>query len=213
MKGIWIPVELIDLNVSWLKRILLSEISQLETLDNGCTASNNHFAEKYNITKQAVSKALNELEKEGFISINNAQSKRNFGRKLTINFGVSAINFRKSAINFGVSGVNVGLQSKGKKPIKKPVKNNIRKFCKPKREQISEYLQEKQQQMDIDYFIDYYESKDWMIGKNKMKNWKSAVNNWLRNNKKFEVRNNEKLSTYESPADRVNRINQEAFDV
>jgi hypothetical protein len=31
----------------------------------------------------------------------------------------------------------------------------------------------------------FYESKGWMIGKNKMKNWKSAVNTW-----KFEKNNN-----------------------
>lgn len=29
-------------------------------------------------------------------------------------------------------------------------------------------------------FIDYYESKNWMVGKNKMSNWKSALNGWTR---------------------------------
>lgn len=28
-------------------------------------------------------------------------------------------------------------------------------------------------------FFNFYESKNWMIGKNKMKKWKSAVSNWL----------------------------------
>jgi len=79
-----------------------------------------------------------------------------------------------------------------------------KRFKKPTHENIKNYLEEKQQQMDIGYFIDYYESKDWMIGKNRMKNWKSAVNNWLRNNKKFEKVNNghnqksnRKLTPYE----------------
>jgi hypothetical protein len=27
-------------------------------------------------------------------------------------------------------------------------------------------------------WYNFYESKGWMIGKNKMKNWKSAVNTW-----------------------------------
>lgn len=30
-------------------------------------------------------------------------------------------------------------------------------------------------------FIDFYDSKNWYVGKNKMKNWKSAINNWLAN--------------------------------
>lgn len=38
-------------------------------------------------------------------------------------------------------------------------------------------------------FHNFYESKNWMIGKNKMKNWKSAVSGWvnrLEKNKKTE---------------------------
>ena len=27
-------------------------------------------------------------------------------------------------------------------------------------------------------FHSFYESKGWMVGKNKMKNWKSAINTW-----------------------------------
>lgn len=29
-------------------------------------------------------------------------------------------------------------------------------------------------------FIDFYQSKGWMVGKNKMKDWKAAVRNWLK---------------------------------
>jgi len=29
-------------------------------------------------------------------------------------------------------------------------------------------------------FFDFYESKDWMVGKNKMKKWKSALSGWKR---------------------------------
>ena len=27
-------------------------------------------------------------------------------------------------------------------------------------------------------FVDFYESKNWMVGKNKMKDWKAAVRTW-----------------------------------
>lgn len=33
-------------------------------------------------------------------------------------------------------------------------------------------------------FYDFYESKNWMVGKTKMKDWKAAVRNWLRGNSK-----------------------------
>lgn len=30
-------------------------------------------------------------------------------------------------------------------------------------------------------FVDFYKSKGWMVGKNKMKDWKAAVRNWAKN--------------------------------
>ena len=114
MKGFWIPIELMNLDISWTKRILLAEISQLEMLDKGCIASNNHFADKLKLTNQGVSKALNELSKDGLIIIDNAQTKRNFGRKITINFS-------KSSINFSKSGINESGESKENKTINKTI--------------------------------------------------------------------------------------------
>jgi len=37
--------------------------------------------------------------------------------------------------------------------------------------------------LNPEYFKDYYESKGWMIGKNKMKDWKAAVRTWKRREK------------------------------
>ena len=31
-------------------------------------------------------------------------------------------------------------------------------------------------------FCDYYDSNGWMVGKNKMKNWRSAVSGWVSRN-------------------------------
>jgi len=53
-------------------------------------------------------------------------------------------------------------------------------------EDIKKYLKENNNdnKIDVDYFIDYYESKDWMIGKNKMKDWQATVRNWIRRDNK-----------------------------
>lgn len=34
-------------------------------------------------------------------------------------------------------------------------------------------------------FLDYYNSNGWMVGRNKMKDWKASFRNWIRNEKKF----------------------------
>jgi hypothetical protein len=55
------------------------------------------------------------------------------------------------------------------------------KFKKPTLEEVKAYCEERHNRIDPGRFIDYYESKDWMIGRNRMKNWQAAVRNWERN--------------------------------
>lgn len=67
--------------------------------------------------------------------------------------------------------------------IKKYKENNIKRnvFEKPTVEEIQEYCDSRENGLDANYFYDFYESKNWMIGKNKMKDWKAAVRTWERN--------------------------------
>jgi len=55
---------------------------------------------------------------------------------------------------------------------------NKKGFVKPKFEEISEYCKQRKNAVNAQSFLDHYESKGWMIGKNKMKDWKAAVRTW-----------------------------------
>ena len=57
-------------------------------------------------------------------------------------------------------------------------------FKKPMIHQIEFYCKERKNNIDPEAFWDFYESKDWFVGKSKMKCWKSAVRNWERGDKK-----------------------------
>lgn len=70
-------------------------------------------------------------------------------------------------------------------------KKNTSRFAPPSLTELKNYIIEKQLSIDADSFINFYESKNWMIGKNKMKNWKSAARGWHSRNK-TEVKNNGK---------------------
>lgn len=56
-------------------------------------------------------------------------------------------------------------------------------FMVPTPTQIQEYCTQRSNGIDAQHFFDYYSSKGWMIGKNKMKDWKAAIRTWERNNK------------------------------
>ena len=59
-----------------------------------------------------------------------------------------------------------------------------RRFTPPSHAEVTEYCTENGYHVDADAFIDFYQMKDWMVGKNKMKDWKAAVRNWNRREKK-----------------------------
>lgn len=55
-----------------------------------------------------------------------------------------------------------------------------RRFTPPSLEEVRDYCRERGNTVDPGKFIDFYESKGWMVGKNKMKDWKAAVRTWER---------------------------------
>lgn len=55
------------------------------------------------------------------------------------------------------------------------------RFVKPTEQEVSDYCREKgYTKVNAADFIDYYESNGWMVGKNKMKDWKRTVSRWER---------------------------------
>lgn len=57
------------------------------------------------------------------------------------------------------------------------------RFLPPSVKEVSEYVKEKGYSVDANNFINFYESKGWMVGKNKMKDWKAAIRTWAQRNK------------------------------
>ena len=72
--------------------------------------------------------------------------------------------------------VSIGKDSIGKV-------NKERRFTPPSHTEVQEYCTENGYHVDADAFIDFYQMKDWMVGKNKMKDWRAAVRNWHRREK------------------------------
>lgn len=50
-----------------------------------------------------------------------------------------------------------------------------KRFTPPTLDEVIEYCSERGNKVDAQKFIDYYTSNGWMVGKNKMKDWKAAV--------------------------------------
>lgn len=55
------------------------------------------------------------------------------------------------------------------------------KFKKPTVDEVKDYCTERDNIVDPQHFIDYYESIGWKVGKNPMKDWKATVRRWEKN--------------------------------
>nr|DAF85428.1 MAG TPA: hypothetical protein [Siphoviridae sp. ctzm5103] len=59
-----------------------------------------------------------------------------------------------------------------------PEKPKRKNFVKPTVEEIAAYCKEKNYNVNAQQFFNYYESNGWKIGRNAMKSWQAAVQNW-----------------------------------
>lgn len=53
-----------------------------------------------------------------------------------------------------------------------------KRFTPPSVEEVNSYILEKGYDVDAEAFVNFYESKGWFVGKNKMKSWKAALVTW-----------------------------------
>lgn len=67
---------------------------------------------------------------------------------------------------------------------KKEKRAKRNKFTKPTIEEIQQYCLERNNGINAEAFYDFYESKNWYVGKNKMVDWKACVRTWESRNTK-----------------------------
>ena len=67
-----------------------------------------------------------------------------------------------------------------------------KRFTPPTSAEVMDYMYEKgvNSSTEPEKFIDFYESKGWVVGKDKMKCWKASVRNWLKGYKTITTYSN-----------------------
>lgn len=74
------------------------------------------------------------------------------------------------------NAIDIDIDKELEEDIKSKAKST--RFVPPTLEQVQDYCKERNNNVDAERFIDFYESKGWMVGKNKMKDWKACVRTW-----------------------------------
>ena len=155
-------------NLSPNSKLLYAEITALCNMNGKCTATTDYFCKLYEVSRISIQKWLKILEKNNYIkrvNIYKQGSKEILTRVITL---VNKPHKEKLTDNNNININNTNLTDSNKKAF----------FKKPSVIDIIDYCKERNNNIDAEAFIDFYESKDWKIGKNKMKDWKAAVRTW-----------------------------------
>lgn len=119
----------------------------------------------YNETSYKEQKALLELDENKAYRLSN---------DLSVDGSLTQVRIGKDSI--GKDSINNNIKEVSKDTSEKKI------FTPPSVEEVQEYIQSVGSKVDAEAFVAFYESKGWMIGKNKMKSWKSAIVTWEKRN-------------------------------
>ena len=86
-----------------------------------------------------------------------------------------------------------------------------KRFIPPTTEEVSEYCKKMGYTIDTQRFVDFYESKGWMVGKNKMKDWKAAVRSWQQRDKS-EAKPQQKKTGFHLPESRGDKYTDDQLE-
>ena len=169
-------------------KLLYAEITALENMNGRCFANNKYFADLYGVSKTSVSKWISQLESFNCIKtvyIYKEGSKEIDKRYITTLKGGIEQNLKggiKEKLKDNNTSINNNITYNNKRVL----------FKKPNIFEIRDYCLERNNNIDPSSFFDFYESKNWFVGKNKMKDWKACVRTW--ENRSKNKSNNTKLN-------------------
>lgn len=141
-----------------------------------CLTSLKRMHENTGLTYREIRTSLDKLQKSGEID----KQTTNKYSIITINKYNEYQNIDKQTTNKRQTNDNIIINNNKNNKYKESISKDIPKkvFIKPSIEEIQEYCNERNNNVDADRFYNFYESKGWMVGSNKMKDWKAAVRTW-----------------------------------
>ena len=151
-------------------KLLYAEITALCNMNGKCTASSKYFCKLYEVSRSSIQNWLKMLEDNKYIirEVKYKQGSREIESRYIKLVDNPSVKISTDNTNINITNTNL-TDSNRKKRFKKPTLDEVKNYCILRNNNI-----------DAEAFIDFYESKNWQIGKNKMKDWKACIRTWER---------------------------------
>ena len=154
-------------------KLLYAEITALCNMNGKCTASTQYFCNLYEVSRISIQKWLKILEDNNHIKRVNIYKQGSKEIETSVITLVNDPSKDKLTDNTNINITNTNITYSNKERFKKPTLIEIEIYCSNRKNNIDHIA-----------FYEFYESKNWMVGKNKMKDWKAAIRTWERRNNK-----------------------------
>ena len=176
-----------DKGLSSSAKLFYGEITAMSNHNGYCWASNSYFSEIFGVSNSTISLWIKQLSDLGHVEVEyDRKGKSIVSRRIypiqnierTYSENLKKV-FRKSK-----EGYSENL--KGNTTSNNTTSNNsnrAKRFSPPSIDEVNQYCKERSNNIDAEYFIDFYQSKNWMVGKNKMKDWRAAIRTWEKKEK------------------------------
>jgi hypothetical protein len=179
---------------------LLDTCNSLEW-KNPFAQSNDCLSGELGISKRKLIQLKNSLKQHGLIDFQSGKVKRELTKysisgcaKVTQNItqndipNITPNNIQNITQNITQNNTpNSSSQSQNGKDKARPLcpapAQNIKRFTPPLLEEVKNHIIRKNYSVDAETFVAFYTSKNWFVGKNKMKDWRAALLTWHKRNK------------------------------
>ena len=160
-------------------KLLYGEITALSNKEGYCYASNTYFAELYGVSVRTIKIMINNLVDKGYL-----------GRTIIYKEGTKEVLQRRIYLVKKMSLPSEEIFTRGGEEIFTDNNTSINntnnkkeiykeRFKKPTLEEVKAYCTQRNNKIDAQRFIDFYEANNWTDSKgNKVKSWKQKIITW-----------------------------------
>lgn len=146
----------------------------------------NNIAKDLNVHLNTIKNWIKELKELNYLEIKKVNNGQKFEFEYILNYEPTKHNLTKHNLTLHNLTVDQKLVLHSNTEFSNTEfsntykeKDKTKRFKKPSLDDLKNYCLEKDlKNVDVEVFMNFYESNGWKVGKNQMKNWKAALSNW-----------------------------------